>query len=206
MNLINISFNKNFPYRYFLLTLPYGFLHLMLPRGFLYLMLSRGLISFADCPCHQLEINLITNILPWTIGRLWIHHKILMSTNAPTSRFNFASFWCKEDEAWSFLFFFFFLIMDLVLPVHKTFIQAQFGLPSSNAVYYNFAIQGIFSLFYHMEDATLFLNTGGSLSRAWSHTKDFSLQAHLSLLGRSVPQLSCSTSIFFFFSCPFANH
>ena len=87
--------------------------------------------------------------------------------------------------------------MDLVLPVHKTFIQAQFGLPSSNAVYYNFAIQGIFSLFYHMEDTTLFLNTGGSLSRAWSHTKDFSLQAHLSLLGRSVPQLSCSASIFF---------
>ena len=99
MNLINISFNKNFPYRYFLLTLPYGFLHLMLPRG---------LISFANRPRHQLEINLITNILPWTIGRLWIHHKILMSTNAPTSRFNFASFWCKEDEAWSFLFFFFF--------------------------------------------------------------------------------------------------
>ena len=86
--------------------------------------------------------------------------------------------------------------MDLVLPVHKAFIQAQFGLPSSNAVYYNFAIQGIFSLFYHMEDATLFLNTGASLSRAWSHTKDFSLQAHLSLLGRSVPQLSCSASIF----------
>ena len=96
-----------------------------------------------------------------------------------------------------FIFFFNILIMDLVLPVHKTFIQAQFGLPSSNAVYYNFAIQGIFSLFYHMEDATLFLNTGASLSRAWSHTKDFSLQAHLSLLGRSVPQLSCSASIFF---------
>ena len=96
-----------------------------------------------------------------------------------------------------FIFFFYILIMDLVLPVHKTFIQAQFGLPSSNAVYYNFAIQGIFSLFYHMEDATLFLNTGASLSRAWSHTKDFSLQAHLSLLGRSVPQLSCSASIFF---------
>ena len=43
-------------------------------------MLPRGLISFADRPCHQLEINLTTNILSWTIGRLWIHHKILMST------------------------------------------------------------------------------------------------------------------------------
>ena len=42
-------------------------------------MLPRGLISFADRPRHQLEINLITNILLWTIGRLWIHHKILMS-------------------------------------------------------------------------------------------------------------------------------
>ena len=174
----------------------------MLPYDSLHLMLSRGLISFADRPRHQLEINLITNILPWTIGRLWIHHKILTSTNAPTSRFGFASFWCKGDKAWSilsfsFFFFFYILIMDLVLPVHKASIQAQFGLPSSNAVYYNFAIQGIFSLFYHMEDATLFLNTGASLSRAWSHTKDFSLQAHLSLLGRSVPQLSCSASIFF---------
>ena len=67
-----ISFNKNFPYRSFLLTLPYSFLHLMLPRG---------LISFANHPRHRLEINLITNILSWTIERLWIHHKILMSAD-----------------------------------------------------------------------------------------------------------------------------
>ena len=60
----------------------------------------------------------------------------------------------------------FFLIMDLVLLLHKAFIQVQFGLLSSNAVYYNFAIQGIFSLLYHMEDTPLFLNTGASLSRA----------------------------------------
>ena len=59
-----------------------------------------------------------------------------------------------------------FLIMDLVLLLHKAFIQVQFGLLSSNAVYYNFAIQGIFSLLYHMEDTPLFLNTGASLSRA----------------------------------------
>ena len=72
--------------------------------------------------------------------------------------------------------------MDLVLLLHKAFIQVQFGLLSSNAVYYNFAIQGIFSLLYHMEDTPLFLNTGASLSRAWSHTKDFSLQAHLSFV------------------------
>ena len=64
------------------------------------------------------------------------------------------------------LLFFFFLIMDLVLLLHKAFIQVQFGLLSSNAVYYNFAIQGIFSLLYHMEDTPLFLNTGASLSRA----------------------------------------
>ena len=70
--------------------------------------------------------------------------------------------------------------MDLVLLLHKAFIQVQFGLLSSNAVYYNFAIQGFFSLLYHMEDTPLFLNIGASLSRAWSHTKDFSLQAHLS--------------------------
>ena len=55
----------------------------------------------------------------------------------------------------SFLFLFF-LIMDLVLLVHKASIQVQFGLLSSNVVYYNFAIQGIFSLFYHMEDTPLF--------------------------------------------------
>ena len=48
------------------------------------------------------------------------------------------------------------LIMDLVLLVHKAYIQAQFDLLSSNAVYHNFAIQGIFSLFYHMEDTPLF--------------------------------------------------
>ena len=72
--------------------------------------------------------------------------------------------------------------MDLVLLVHKAFIQAQFALLSSNAVYDNFAIQGIFSLFYHMEDTKFFLNTGASLSRAWSHIKDFSLQAHLSFV------------------------
>ena len=64
------------------------------------------------------------------------------------------------------LLLFFFLIMDLVLLLHKAFIQVQFGLLSSNAVYYNFAIQGIFSLLYHMEDTPLFLNTGASLSRA----------------------------------------
>ena len=133
----------------------------MLPYGSPHLMLPRDLISFADCSRHQLEINLITNILPWPIGRLWIHHKILMSTNAPTSRFNFASVWCKEDEAWSFLFFFFFLIMELVLMVHKASIQVQFGLLSSNVVYYNFAIQGIFSLFYHMEDTPLFFEHWG---------------------------------------------
>ena len=66
-----LAFNKNIPYDSFLLTLPYGFLHLMLPCG---------LISLADHPHHQLEINLITNIWSWTIGWLWIHHKILMST------------------------------------------------------------------------------------------------------------------------------
>ena len=66
-----LSFNKNFPYRSFLLTLPYGFLHFTLPRG---------LISFADRPYHQLEINLITNILSWSIRQMWMHHKILMST------------------------------------------------------------------------------------------------------------------------------
>ena len=52
----------------------------MLPCGFLHWMLLLGLISFANHPRHQLEINLITNILSWTIGQLWIHHKILMST------------------------------------------------------------------------------------------------------------------------------
>ena len=62
-----LAFNKNIPYDSFLLTLPYGFLHLMLPCG---------LISLADHPHHQLEINLITNIWSWTIGWLWIHHKI----------------------------------------------------------------------------------------------------------------------------------
>ena len=46
--------------------------------------------------------------------------------------------------------------MDLVLLVHKAFIQAQVGLLSSTAVYYNFAIQGIFSLLCHMEDTPLF--------------------------------------------------
>ena len=66
-----LAFNKNIPYDSFLLTLSYGFLHLMLPCG---------LISLADHPHHQLEINLITNIWSWTIGWLWIHHKILMST------------------------------------------------------------------------------------------------------------------------------
>ena len=154
----------------------------MLPYGFLHLMLPRGLISFADRPRHQLEINLITKILSWTIGQLWIHHKILMSTNAPTSRFGFASFWCKEDEAWSILSFFFFiliffiLIMDLVLLVHKAFIQAQFGLLSSNAVYYNFAIQGIFLLLYHMEDTPFFLTLGLHF-----HGPDH-MQAHLSFV------------------------
>ena len=56
------------------------------------------------------------------------------------------------------------------------------ALHLSDAVYYNFSIQGIFSLLYHMEDTPLFLNIGASLSRAWSHTKDFSLQAHLSFV------------------------
>ena len=51
--------------------------------------------------------------------------------------------------------------MDLALLVHKAFIQAQFGLLSSNAVYYNFAIQGIFSLLYHMEDTPLFFEHWG---------------------------------------------
>ena len=67
---------KTFHIGVFLLTLPYDFLHLML---------LRGLISFADHPHHQLEINLIANILSWIIGRLWIHHKILMSTHVQTS-------------------------------------------------------------------------------------------------------------------------
>ena len=82
----------------------------MLPYGSPHLMLPRDLISFTDRSRHQLEINLITNILPWTIGRLWIHHKILTSTNAPTSRFGFASFWCKGDKAWSILSFSFFFL------------------------------------------------------------------------------------------------
>ena len=55
-----------------------------------------------------------------------------------------------------YILIFFILIMDLVLLVHKAFIQAQFGLLSSNAVYYNFAIQGIFLLLYHMEDTPFF--------------------------------------------------
>ena len=48
-------------------------------------LLPRGLISFTDHPHHQLEINLITNILSWTIGWLWIHHKILISTTTIAS-------------------------------------------------------------------------------------------------------------------------
>ena len=58
MNLIWFSINKNLPYgSFFFLTLPHG------------------LISFASCPHHQLEINLIKDTQSWSIGLLWIHHK-----------------------------------------------------------------------------------------------------------------------------------
>ena len=93
-----------------------------------------------------------------------------------------------------------FLIMNLVLLVHTGFIQAQFGLLSSNAVCYNFAIQGIFSLLYHIKDTPLFFLTLGLHFHGPDHTQKTSpCKPTLVLLGRSVSQLSCSASFFFFF-------
>ena len=102
------------------------------------LMSPRGLISFVDCPPHQLEINLITNILSWTIEWLWIHHKILMFTNAPTSRFGFASLWWKEDEAWSFFIFLIFFLSGHGLWVDKAFthVNLKNGLLFSMNMFY----------------------------------------------------------------------
>ena len=86
----------------------------------------------------------------------------------------------RLEVSFHFFFFniliFFILIMNLVLLVHKAFIQAQFGLLSSNAVYYNFAIQGIFLLLYHMEDTPFFWTLGLHF-----HGPDH-MQAHLSFV------------------------
>ena len=75
-----------------------------------------------------------------------------------------------------YILIFFILIMDLVLLVHKAFVPVQFGLLSSNAVYYNFAIQGIFSLLYPIEDTPFF----GTLGLHF-HGPDH-MQAHLSFV------------------------
>ena len=148
----------------------------MLPYGFLHLMLPRGLISFADRPRHQLEINLIANILSWTIGQLWIHHKILMSTNAPTSRFGFASFWCKEDEAWSILSFFFFIYINFFYFNNGLGFTGTQGFHLS-AIWASFIQCCILQLCHPRylfialpyRGHPFFWNTGASLSRAWSH-------------------------------------
>jgi len=118
-----LAFSKNIPYDSFLLTLSCGFLHLMLPRG---------MISLADHPHHQLEINLITNIWSWSIGWLWIHHKILMSTNALTSRFGFVHDCDAWDKDWSppsswlisffNLFLFYFIYKWALICLHDRFV------------------------------------------------------------------------------------
>ena len=145
-------------------------------------MLPCGLISFANCPRHQLEINLITNILSWLIGQLWIHYKILMFTNAPTSRFGFASLWCKEDKAWSILSFYYYYYFYNGLGFTSTqgFHPSEIWACFTNAVYYSFAIRDVFWLHFFF----LFFNTRVSLSQAWSCTRDilFGVQAYLSFV------------------------
>ena len=165
-------------------------------------MLPRGLISFADRPRHQLEINLISNILSWTIGRLWIHHKILMSTNAPTSRFGFASFWCKEDGAWSISL----ISIWAKSTKSKTFFYVHEGFrPLTVHPRIRRIFNSSFFFFFFFFFLFFFFIDSWRLGGLWLHKTPFIFffffyrKPTLVSLVELVLKLSCSASNFFFF-------
>ena len=134
-----------------------------------------------------------------------MHHKILMSTNAPTSRFGLASLWCKEEEAWSILLFYLFILF--IFNNGLSFTGAQGFLASEI-----WASKMSFRSFNHMAHTPSLLPFFFSWtlgSHGPSHTQKTSpleCKPTLVLLGKSMLQWSCSATFFFFFSRTLTNH
>ena len=86
---------------------------------------------FSLVPHHQLEINFITNIWLWSIRWFWIHYKILMSTNAPTSRFGFAPDSNARKMRLEVFYFIYNFIFRLSSMASEAFIYMKYCLPPS---------------------------------------------------------------------------
>ena len=145
-------------------------------------MLPRDLISFADRPRHQLEINLITNILSWLIGHCEYIIKFWCLQMPPLQDSALHLYDARTTRLEVFFHFIIIIIfiMDLVLRVRKAFIQVKYGLVSP--MRYITALQSEMSFGYTF--FFLFFNTRVSLSQAWSCTRDilFGVQAYLSFV------------------------
>ena len=130
-----------------------------------------------------------------------------MSTNAPTSRFGFVSFWCKEDGAWSILLFYLFILFffnnglgftstqgSCLSEIWASFVPMLYITDLSSKM----SSHG----FNHMTHAKFFFFSWALGPHGLDHTqKAFppNCKPTLVLLGKLVPQLSCPASFFFFF-------
>ena len=130
--------------------------------------------------------------------------------NAPTSRFGFASFWCKEDETWSTLLFYLFILFifnnGLGFTGTQGFRSSEIWASFVPMLYITDLSSKMSSHgFNHMTHAQFYF----ILFFSWAlgpHGLDHTQKAFppdckptLVLLGKLVPQLSCPASFFIFY-------
>ena len=144
-----------------------------------------------------------------------------MSTNAPTSRFGFASFCCKEDGAWSILLFYLFILFifnnglgftgtqgsclseiwaSFVPMLDITDLSSKMSSHGFNHMTHAIFFYFLFFIFIYL--FIFFILSWALGPHGLDHTQRAFLPNYkptLVLLGKLVPQLSCPASFFFFF-------